>query len=91
MGIKRVHVLVSGRVQGVFFRACTQNEARNLCLCGWVRNRPEGTVEAEIQGESHDVDRMILWLHQGSPHSVVKEVIVTPREPNDRDSSFQVT
>ncbi|MCK5226908.1 MAG: acylphosphatase, partial [Desulfobulbaceae bacterium] len=47
---KRYHVVVEGRVQGVFFRACTQEEALRLNLTGWVRNRPEGTVEALIEG-----------------------------------------
>jgi len=91
MAIKRIHVRVSGRVQGVFFRACTQEEAQNLCLSGWVRNLPDGSVEAEIQGDELDLQRMIAWLHQGSPHSVVTDVTVTQKETIETSHGFDIT
>ena len=47
------HVVISGRVQGVFFRASTKNKAEELCLTGWVRNRSDGTVEACFEGEEN--------------------------------------
>ena len=90
MAVKRVHVQVSGRVQGVFFRACTQDAAQRLCLTGWVRNMLSGSVEAEIQGDELEVDRMVAWLHQGSPQSVVSEVLVTLIEPAGQEGGFEV-
>ena len=55
---RRIHVIVHGRVQGVGFRWATGAEARRLGLDGWVRNRDDGTVEAEIQGPPENVERM---------------------------------
>jgi acylphosphatase len=58
MDTKRVHVIVEGRVQGVFFRAFTRDEAVRLGLSGWVRNRPNGSVEAVVEGEKSAVGKM---------------------------------
>ncbi len=79
--MKRVQVVVEGRVQGVFFRAYAEDEARRLGLTGWVRNRPEGTVEVLAEGESNAVAELLHWLHQGSPQSLVTAVRVTEQEP----------
>ena len=80
MGKKRVHVYISGRVQGVWFRAYTKEEADRLGIKGWVRNLPDGRVEAVFEGEEEKVDEMIRWCHIGSPHSKVTgvEVIEEP-------------
>src|SRR6188508_790772 len=59
------HVRVTGRVQGVFFRAWTAEQARILRVCGWVRNAPDGSVEAHLQGDKWAVQRMIELLHRG--------------------------
>jgi len=91
MAIKRIHVRVTGRVQGVFFRACTQEEARNLGLSGWVRNMPEGSVEAEIQGDESELKHMIAWLHKGSPHSVVTDVEVIQKDIVETNHGFDIT
>ena len=91
MAVKRLHVRVSGRVQGVFFRVCTQEEAQKLCLSGWVRNMPDGSVEAEIQGDELELDRMVAWFQQGSPMSVVNDVVVTPKDVTAINSRFDVT
>lgn len=72
----RVQVLVSGRVQGVFFRAHTRDEARALGLKGWVRNLPDGRVAAVFEGERTKIDRMLAWCHQGPPYAAVDEVLV---------------
>ncbi len=61
-GKKRTHVIVEGRVQGVFFRAYTREEAEKLGLTGWVRNRPEGTVEAVVEGDAGSVNTMLRWF-----------------------------
>jgi acylphosphatase len=78
--MKRVHVSVSGRVQGVFFRAETQRAAMGFNLTGWVRNVPDGRVEAVFEGEDTNVDKMLAWCHVGPPVARVQEVI-TNEEP----------
>jgi acylphosphatase len=64
---KRVHVFISGRVQGVFFRAYTRDAATREGVHGWVRNMPDGRVEAVFEGSPDQVDRMVAWCHEGSP------------------------
>ena len=70
------HVRVTGRVQGVFFRAWTAEQARILRVCGWVRNAPDGSVEAHFQGDKWAVQRMIELLHRGPPSAEVDQVVV---------------
>ena len=67
----RVHVVISGRVQGVFFRASAGEKADELGLTGWVRNKPSGDVEAVFEGEEGAVDEMLAWCHRGPPHAKV--------------------
>lgn len=74
--MRRVRVLISGRVQGVFFRAYTKEEAKRLGLKGWVKNLPDGRVEALFEGEDEAVEKMIKWCHRGSPASKVEKVEV---------------
>lgn len=89
--MERVHLLVRGRVQGVAFRAYTQMEARKLNLSGYVRNLPDGRVEILAEGKKESVARLILWAHQGSPVSVVEEVIEKSSEATGEFSSFEIT
>ena len=72
--MKTTHVIVQGRVQGVCFRDYTCRQARRLNLCGWVRNKDDGTVEAIFTGAESDVTSMLEWLRQGSPGSRVDTV-----------------
>jgi len=72
----RAHVIVSGRVQGVFFRDETRRAAQKNGVVGWVRNLPDGTVEAIFEGKASAVDAVIEWCHKGSPLSQVAEVRV---------------
>lgn len=72
--MSRVHVIISGRVQGVFFRAETQRMARQLGVQGWVRNRPEGTVEAVFEGPQEIVEAAVKWCWRGSAMSHVTDV-----------------
>ena len=88
--IKRVHVIVEGRVQGVFFRAYTRDEAVKSGLCGWVKNRSDGAVEAMVEGEKKAVDMMLQWFHQGSPHSLVKRVHITEEPPVGDTNTFEI-
>lgn len=72
--MKTTHVIVQGRVQGVCFRDYTCRQARRLNLCGWVRNKNDGTVEAIFTGADSDVTAMLEWLWRGSPGSRVDAV-----------------
>ena len=70
------HVRVTGRVQGVFFRAWTSDETRALGITGWIRNCSDGTVEAKLEGEPENLDRLIALLHEGPPGARVERVEV---------------
>jgi acylphosphatase len=70
----RKHVIVHGTVQGVGFRYWTRAEAQRLGVCGWVRNRLDGTVEAELEGTSADVDALMDWLEHGPDYASVSSV-----------------
>lgn len=70
----RVHLYISGFVQGVFFRACTRDEARRAGVTGWVKNISDGRVEVVIEGETQDVEKIISWCHIGPPGARVKNV-----------------
>ena len=85
MGKKRVHAIIHGRVQGVFFRDYTSRKARELGVAGWVRNMPQGTVETVVEGEPEKVSAMVEWLHEGSPHSSVRSVDVTEEDPSGEE------
>lgn len=85
----RAHIWVSGRVQGVFFRAYTEDEAVARGLAGWVRNARDGRVEAVFEGEKSAVDSMIQWCHRGSPASRVTGVEVRWEEVQG-ERSFSV-
>ena len=74
------HVRVTGRVQGVFFRAWTAERARELGVSGWVRNAPDGSVEGHLQGERWAVQRLIELLHRGPPSAEVDQVAVKEAE-----------
>jgi acylphosphatase len=90
MAKKRVVTRVAGQVQGVSFRAYAHQEARSLGLSGWVRNRPDGTVETVLEGEAEKIARMIAWLHAGSPHAKVTEVEVTEVQPLNDTTVFTI-
>jgi acylphosphatase len=70
-------LLITGRVQGVGFRFYAQRKARELSVAGWVRNRPDGSVEAVIQGTLEAVESMIAWARRGPPSAVVSGVQIT--------------
>lgn len=72
----RVRVRVTGRVQGVFYRQSTVEMARPLGLSCWVRNRPDGSVEALFEGERTAVEQAIAWCRQGPPRAAVDGLIV---------------
>jgi acylphosphatase len=81
----RAHVYVSGRVQGVFYRATTRDTARDRGVDGWVRNRDDGRVEAVFEGPESAVEELIDWCHTGSPAAEVDDVTVSREEPAGLD------
>jgi acylphosphatase len=89
-GRRRVHVFVSGRVQGVWYRGSTESEARALGLAGWVRNLPDGRVEFVAEGSERAVARLIAWAHDGPPHALVTRVDVEEEEPTGAEETFSV-
>lgn len=76
MTTTRALACITGRVQGVFFRQSTCETAARLGLTGWVRNRPDGSVEALFEGEKSAVDQALRWCRQGPPRAAVAEVLV---------------
>ncbi|MFW6321710.1 MAG: acylphosphatase [Halohasta sp.] len=85
----RAHVYVSGRVQGVYYRASTREQARELGVDGWVRNLSDGRVEAVFEGDQDAVDAMVEWCKTGSRAAEVEAVDVTTEEPEHVDG-FEV-
>lgn len=80
--IRSVHVRISGRVQGVNFRAWTEHQARQLNLSGWVRNLATGDVEAIFSGRADAVDAMLAACREGPRHARVDKVeLLGPTEP----------
>jgi acylphosphatase len=72
--MRRVRAIVTGRVQGVAYRASTVFEARTLGVTGWVRNRPDGSVELEAQGDDDGVAALLAWCAHGPPAARVTRV-----------------
>lgn len=74
MDYLRAQVIINGLVQGVNFRACTRYEASRLGIGGWVRNLPDGAVEALFEGEKKSVEQIVGWCYQGPPGARVTNV-----------------
>jgi acylphosphatase len=77
----RQHVVVTGHVQGVFFRESTRREAERRGVAGWVRNRGDGAVEAVFEGSSEDVDAMVSFCSRGPRGAAVVDVTTSEEEP----------
>ncbi|CUG91248.1 acylphosphatase, putative [Bodo saltans] len=85
--VEQVHVIVTGKVQGVFFRKHTEKIGVSLGLAGWVRNLDDGTVEILAQGPRSLLLQLVQWAHRGSPKSKVESV--TPQYTQTFDASLQ--
>jgi acylphosphatase len=83
-------IRVSGRVQGVGYRASLQEKAQALGLTGWVRNRYDGTVEALLQGSAQSVEELIAWARRGPTAARVTEVLVTEAGAEPAHARFEV-
>lgn len=85
----RRRVIVRGRVQGVFFRGATQDEARRAGVHGWVRNLPDGSVEAAFEGTPEAVEGLLAFVRRGPPSALVQEVELH-EEPPRAEEGFRV-
>ena len=85
------HVIITGRVQGVFFRVETQRAAERFGVVGWVRNKPDGTVEAVFEGEKTAVDAILTWCQEGPDMAVVKKVDLNWLDYSGEYKSFDIT
>lgn len=90
MKFSRVHIFISGIVQGVFFRASTADKAQELGLTGWVKNLPDGRVEAVIEGPKDKIEKMIEWIKKGPKFAKVDEVEVVWQEYKGEFESFEI-
>ncbi len=86
----RVHVIISGRVQGVWFRASTKQKAEELRLTGWVKNTDDGKVEAVFEGDDAVVNEMIAWCWKGPALAQVVDVKVSRQRVVEKSTSFVV-
>jgi len=90
MGQKRIHLVVRGRVQGVYFRATAQREARQLGLTGWVKNRADGSVEMVVEGEEDYVKDFLSWAQGGPSTARVDKVETKWRSYTGEFSDFRI-
>jgi acylphosphatase len=88
--LARARILVSGEVQGVFFRQSTVDEARRLGLAGFVRNLSDGRVEAEAEGERAAVEALVRWCRRGPPAARVADVQVDWTSPTGAPGPFTI-
>ena len=86
----RAHVFVIGRVQGVYFRQNTKQVATRHRVTGWVRNLPDGRVEAMFEGDDMDVNEVIEWCHIGPPKAKVEDVDVKFQKYTGEFAGFDV-
>lgn len=87
---KTVHVFIKGKVQGVFFRANTKEQAEKRNISGWVKNTSDGRVEAVFQGDDSSVDDLIEWCHQGPSMSKVSDVTTESIDTDELFDGFSI-
>jgi acylphosphatase len=89
--MRRIRAIVTGRVQGVSFRAATASEARRLGVVGWVRNKPDGSVELEAEGTDDKIAALLAWCHRGPSAARVDRVAVDELAPTGAEREFDIT
>lgn len=88
--MKRVRLIVRGRVQGVYFRAWARTRAHQLGLSGWVRNCPDSSVEIIAEGEKVRLEQLIVWCYDGPPGAVVTDLDVEWQEASGEFTGFVI-
>jgi acylphosphatase len=89
--MRRVRAIIIGRVQGVSYRASTATEASRIGVVGWVRNRNDGSVELEAEGDDDKVAALVAWCERGPPAAQVSKVTVEEQSPKRTESQFSIT
>jgi len=84
-----IHLLIKGKVQGVYYRGAAKEMATTLLLTGWIKNTTRGDVEATVTGDSEALQQFIKWCRQGPPEAVVTDVLVSPM-PDTFFSDFSI-
>ena len=84
-----LHLLIKGKVQGVFFRVTARKVALENNLTGWVQNTPDGDVEIETCGKQHDLDNFINWCKKGPDRAIVTSLVITTRN-NSSYKGFEI-
>ena len=90
-GNTQIKVIVKGRVQGVFYRVHTQSQADRLGVKGYVKNLPDGSVEAVFEGDRQSVSQMVKWCHQGPKASFVEHVLAKEADGLSNFKIFEIT
>jgi acylphosphatase len=91
MPLIRLHIYISGRVQGVYYRSSAQREARKLGLAGWIKNLRDGRVESVIEGEEDEVLKLMEWLKIGPPRAIVRNIEIIEENPSNKFTDFHIT
>ena len=90
MAYQRVHIFVKGKVQGVFFRQTTKTVAEKKNVKGWVRNLPDGKVEAVLEGQDVDVSEVVEWSHRGPKNAIVEDIQIINEKYKGEFSKFDI-
>lgn len=88
--MKQIHIKISGKVQGVFFRAHAQDRGRRLKLTGWVKNADDGGVEIMVQGEQEALEEFLVWCRKGPNRSRVDHVEIEWMDPTEVFDDFNI-
>lgn len=86
--METVHLVIKGKVQGVFYRASAKDVATELNIKGWVKNMPDGNVEMLVSGDKDQLEKFIDWCRSGPKRAVVKEIIITSRDDSSLPGFF---
>ena len=87
---KRVHLIITGRVQGVWYRSYTKDKAQKIGLTGWIRNLENGDVEAIFEGEEKAIEEMIVWCYSGSPLAEIDDIQTMYEKFSDEFEEFTI-
>jgi acylphosphatase len=90
MNYTRVHIFVSGKVQGVYYRQNTAEKAQELGIVGWVRNLSDGRVESVLEGLDIDIDKMLGWCKSGPKDAMVTDIKIMKEDYKKEFSTFDI-
>jgi acylphosphatase len=88
--LARVNLIITGRVQGVFFRPSALEQAQSLSIKGWVQNLPDSSLEIEVEGPRYALDELIKWCKHGPPEAMVADVFVRWGRYQNEFSTFRI-